>query len=335
MKGVILCAGSGSRIRPFSLTLPKPLLPVLNRPLLEHAMIALQAIGIEEIAIVINPSQQAEFEHVNAKILYQEKPLGIANAVSKAATFVGSDSFVLLLGDNLILEPLNSLVQAAHGKSGAVLLQEVETPQDYGIAKLVNGRLVKLVEKPRVPEGNLAVVGAYLFDPSIFQAVQAISPSARGEYEITDAMQWLIEQGRDIGYAVSGNPCFDVGTIERWLSANRYLLQQNAGQVQLGNGVQLDRCTLVPPVLIGDHCVLQDAVIGPNVSIQNGSHLKKCTVRDSILLEHVTLLDAEFTHSILGRHADISGTGGKSAATRGYLGDFSKLVLGQEGSDPR
>ncbi|KEO83484.1 sugar phosphate nucleotidyltransferase [Tumebacillus flagellatus] len=333
MKGVILCAGSGSRMRPFSLALPKPLLPVLNRPLLEHAMSALQAIGIEEIAVVINPLQQAEFEHVNAKILYQKKPLGIANAVAQTASFIGTDSFVLLLGDNLLLEPLSSLVQAAEGKSGAVLLQEVETPQDYGIARLENGRLVKLTEKPREPESNLAVVGAYLFTPAIFQAVQAISPSARGEFEITDAIQWLLEQGHEIGCGIAAKPCFDVGTVERWLSATRYLLQEHAGQVHIGTHVMLDRCRLIPPVLIADHCVLQDAVIGPNVSIQSGANLRSCTIRDSILLENVTLQDAHLAESIVGRHSEISGPQGKNATARGFLGDYSKLVLKQEGSE--
>lgn len=336
MKGVILCAGSGSRIRPYSLTLPKPLLPLLNRPLLQHAMSTLHEIGVEEIAIVINPSQQSMFEHVNAKLIFQQKPLGIADAVKTTASFVGSDRFVLLLGDNLIMEPLTTLVLAAEGKSGAVLLQEVDTPQDYGIATLDHGRLVKLTEKPREPEGNLAVVGAYLFDSMIFQAVQAIAPSARGEYEITDAIQWLLKHGFEVGYSVAFKPCLDVGTLDRWLSANHHLLQENAQQVRLGSGVKLDDCLLIPPVLIGDNCVLKHAVVGPNVTIQNGCSLQNCTIRDSILLEDAILhAEAKFTHSILGRASEITGSDLRNTTNRCCLGDYSKLMLGHEGVDPR
>ena len=338
MKGVILCAGRGTRVQPFSFTTPKTLLPVANRPLLDHCVDKMKAAGIREIGLVISPSQQMIAEQVRTRyrdcsisILMQDQPLGIAHAVAQAQPFVGDERFVLLLGDNLICEPLDALLQAAENHAAAVLLSEVDQPQDFGIATLANGRIVRVEEKPQQPKSRLAVIGAYLFDAGLFRAIRSIRPSARGEYEITDAIQWLLDQGTRIGHAVTQQPYFDIGTRERWLEANAYMLRAQEQQVTIGNGTVLENCTLRPPLIIGAGCVLKDAVIGPSVSIQDGCVIDGCAIQTSIVLEGSTVsAKARVTESIIGRGCEVTGQGRNGETIRCYLGDRSSLIIGDE-----
>jgi glucose-1-phosphate thymidylyltransferase len=337
VKGVILCAGRGTRVQPFSFTTPKTLLPVANLPLLDHCIGKMTAAGIRKIGIVIHPSQHAIEEHVRTRyrdcpirILYQHEPRGIAHAVGQAKNFVGSDRFVLLLGDNLICDPLDALVRAADHQAGAVLLSEVDTPQDFGIATLVDGRIVQVVEKPHQPESRLAVIGAYLFDSNVFRAIRSIRPSKRDEYEITDAIQWLLDEGTRIGYAVTEKPYFDVGTIERWLEANRYLLEAEGHHVTMGSEVQVENCILRPPVKIGAGCVLKNAVIGPHVSIADGCLLDGCTIQTSIVLEGTKLCtNARLADSVIGRGCEVVGESEKGESIHCFLGDRSSLTIGK------
>lgn len=336
MKGLILCAGRGTRMQPFSHTTPKTLLPVANRPLLQYCIEKLHRVGITEIGVVINPQQKsievflARLEtSCTIKIIKQTRPLGIANAVQKAKSFLQDDPFVLLLGDNLLCEELHPLVQAFQGQDAAIMLSRVDNPRDYGIAEIRDGRIVSLEEKPAVPKSELAVIGAYVFQPAIFTSIAELKPSARGEYEITDAIQGLIRKGCSVSYAVTDKPYSDVGTLERWILANRWMLDESHGsRVEIGQNSLIENCTIKGPVLIGDNCRLQNAEIGPFVSVQDGVTLKSCKIADSICLEGSSIhgIEVKIEQSVLGRSTKLHG-GGETKKITFMLGDHSQVAL--------
>jgi glucose-1-phosphate thymidylyltransferase len=340
MRGVILCAGYGTRMQPFSFTVPKTLLPVANRPILDHCIAKMVQAGIHEIGIVLNPKQKSIIDHLSKykdqlslQYIYQTEPLGIAHALKEAQSFVGDNSFILMLGDNLIAEPIDTLIEADQGNRGTILLSEVDNPSDYGIAEIQTGRVVKLEEKPKHPKSNLAVIGMYLFDSSIFQAIDHIAPSERGEYEITDAIQWMIDQGYPISYSITKKPYTDVGTIERWLSANQWMLaEQLKDQVRSGENTKLENCIIKGPVLIGKNCTIQNATIGPYVSIGDDSVLIDCHIENSICLKGSKIINisSPIISSILGRGTTLQGTSDERKKLRLILGDHSKMFI-----DPR
>jgi glucose-1-phosphate thymidylyltransferase len=312
LKGIILCAGRGTRVQPFTFSLPKTLLPVMNRPLLDHGIDKLLAAGIHEIGVVIHPAQREIADHLSAvyrdhkiQVLVQMEPLGIAHALRSVQTFVGQEPFVLLLGDNLLAEPLHTLVHSSEGGQSSVLLKRVPNPQEYGVALIDEGRILNLEEKPIVPKSDLAVMGVYLLQPAIFEAIYKIQPSGRGEYEITDAIQWLIDQGHSVTYAETQMPCFDVGTHERWLEANAWMLAElGQGHVSIGTNTRVEGCMFLGNVRIGDGCVLENAVIGPNVTLQNGCMVRDCHMENSILLTGAIVKTRQSVRgSILGRGA--------------------------------
>jgi len=321
MKGLILCAGRGTRLYPFSYSQPKTLLPVANYPVLHYCIHKLLEIGIHEIGIVINPAQTQIMEYVGDGSQYQAtitfieqpKPLGIAHAVLLSRSFIQDSPFLLLLGDNLLMDSLHTLHRSftQPGAEGALLLSEVDRPQDYGIAEIVKGKLRSVEEKPKEPKSNLAVIGAYGFRSSIFSAIEHLQPSARGEYEITDAIQALLDQEHHIAHAVTDHMYTDVGTIDRWLAANRWMLAHELGnQVKTGENSVLIDCELQGPVLIGKNCRIENCRIGPYVSIQDGVTLKNCAlIENSILLEHSSLvnIDCEVRESVFGRHSTLTG----------------------------
>lgn len=304
MKGLILCAGKGIRLRPFSLSKPKALLQVANKPILYYCIEKLIELGIKEIGIVIHPQYKQMFieevglgEKWNANIAYidQEQPLGISDAVLRAESFIMADPFLLLLGDNLIAQSLKDLQDSIvyDQCEASILLGKVTTPQDYGIAEVVGERIVGLEEKPLLPKSNLAVLGAYAFNSRIFQAVRAIAPSKRGEYEITDAIQWMINNGNKISFRITDQKHSDVGTPDRWLEANRWMLELMEEKGELMLQKQLNSCTILPPVLIDPSCELKDCVIGPYVSIGPHVRLEGCYVKNSIVLEGTNICRPE------------------------------------------
>jgi glucose-1-phosphate thymidylyltransferase len=332
MKGVILCAGRGTRMQPFSNTMPKSLLPVANRPLLDHCIRKMKDVGIEEIAVVINPAQKSLEEYVNGyegaklRLVYQKEPRGIAHALQEAKSFLRRSPFLLLLGDNLIAEPMLTLLQSFRGRDAAVLLARVDRPQDYGIAELEGERIVSLVEKPQEPKSDLAVIGAYAFRSSIFEAIRRIAPSARGEYEITDAIQNLIDSGRTVSFSVTDRPYFDVGTVPRWKAANRWMLEEELGaSVRVGENTQLENCVLRGPVLIGDHCRLKNAVIGPYVAVQDRCELSDCCLEDALILQEAQVLNLKVKGSILGARSRLEGRTTEGDAIQCLLGDRSQV----------
>jgi glucose-1-phosphate thymidylyltransferase len=336
MKGLILCAGRGTRMKPFSHSTPKTLLPVANRPLLEYCIQKLNRVGILEIGVVINPQQKsiADFlAHYDTpckiELIYQTKPLGIAHAVQTAQPFLGSDPFVLMLGDNLICEELDTLIQAFAGHDAAILLSRVENPSDYGIAEILDGKILSLEEKPKAPKSDLAVIGAYVFRETIFDAIMTLTPSWRGELEITDAIQRLIEQGSTVSYSITDKPYSDVGTLDRWLCANRWMLDAAHGdRITIGKNSRVENCTFKGPVLIGDGCHLKNVVIGPYVSVQDGVTLNSCVIENSICLEGSSIrgVEMKIEQSVFGRLTKLHG-GKKAKKITVMLGDHSQVAM--------
>lgn len=321
LKGLILCAGRGTRLYPLSYSQPKTLLPVANKPVLHYCIEKLISLGITDIGIVVNPSQIQIREYVgdgsrfqaSITLIEQSKPLGIAHAVQLAESFVDSDSFIVLLGDNLLMDSLQKIYQTFQDSNAscAVMLREVDRPQDYGIAEIENGSIVSITEKPQVPKSNLAVIGAYLFTPVIFQAIHQLKPSSRGEYEITDAIRTLLEQGKEIAYTTTNQNYSDVGTMERWLSANRWMLDRQFENYGMGVDTIVENCQINPPVIIGSNCTLRNSKIGPYVSIQDGATVTNCKeITNSILLEDTSLtgIDWVIKDSVFGRSSQIIGT---------------------------
>ncbi|AUM64874.1 glucose-1-phosphate thymidylyltransferase [Brevibacillus laterosporus] len=334
MKGLILCAGRGTRLYPLSYSQPKTLLPVANLPVIQHCLQKLLDVGIREIGIVISPNQLQIPAYVGngqkygAVIRYieQQEPLGIAHAVSLAESFIAEDKFALFLGDNLMMESLHSLHDSfiKTDAYAAVLLSEVEKPQDFGIAEVQGEQIQSIVEKPQFPKSNLAVIGAYFFTPAIFQVIAGLQPSKRGEYEITDAIAALLQQGKKVVHSTTKLPYSDVGTMERWLEANRWMLDKSIGdEVQVGEGSMIDNCEIIGPVMIGENCLLSNCTIGPYVCIQNGAEVRNCQrIENSILLEDTKLvnLDCYIHDSIFGRSSYL--VGGVPNVSRQDMGIF-------------
>ncbi|WP_274361877.1 sugar phosphate nucleotidyltransferase [Paenibacillus thermotolerans] len=296
MKGLILCAGKGTRLKPYTDTRPKTLLPVAGRPVLDYGIESLRNIGIRTIGIVINPEQGSIREYVGsggrygAKVdyLFQSEPKGVAHAVKQAEDFLAGESFVLLLGDNLITEDLSILIESRRSLKGnaSVLLRAVPNPSEFGIAEVEGGRIVRIEEKPKQPKSNLAVIGAYWFDSHIFEAIASIKPSARGEYEITDAIQWLLDHDYPVSYSVTDKKYSDVGTPERWLEANEWMLRETLRErIVIGSNAKIDNCTFIGPVVVGNDVTLKNTVIGPHVTMQDGSRAEGVRLEGSIVLD--------------------------------------------------
>ncbi|SES41822.1 glucose-1-phosphate thymidylyltransferase [Salipaludibacillus aurantiacus] len=340
MKGLILGAGKGTRLRPFTYTQPKPLLPVANQPVILYGLTQLMKLGINEIGIVIHPEQEESFKQVLKSVndpdltvtyIYQTEQKGIGHAVMQAKSFIGKHPFVLLLGDNLICEPLLALRDQFNKKGihSTVLVKEVSHPEDYGIAEIKDKKIVNLEEKPSRPKSNLAVIGAYIFTPYIFKAIQSIEPSARGEYEITDAIQWLIDHGYRVNYVITGKPASDVGTVERWLEANKWMLQMENKEGLSEVKEKAQDSIIIPPVKIGKNCEIKQSVIGPYVSVDSGAKIEKCSIRNSVVLKGARLENVPFeiSDSIVGEGASVSGSRDAESHISGIFPDKSSVII--------
>jgi glucose-1-phosphate thymidylyltransferase len=336
MKGVLLCAGKGTRIQPYSSTIPKTLIPVANQPILFHNIMKMINVGINEIGIVINPRQKEIIDSLsifNNKLrihyIYQMEQLGIAHALNQAQSFVAEDSFILMLGDNIIFEPIDTLIHAFKGNKGALLLTKVRNGSDYGIAEIENHQVTRIVEKPKLPKSDLAVIGMYMFDGTIFEAIRNITPSKRGEYEITDAIQWMINQNYPISYTITEEPFSDVGTIERWLAANKWVLTKLLGdKIQVGINTTMDDCNIEGPVIIGNNCTIKNSKIGPYCSIQDGSILKDCTVESSIFLKNTKIINVAppLSNCIFGQNTTLKDIADDMKNLQFILGDYSHIL---------
>jgi len=353
LKGLILSGGAGTRLRPITHTSAKQLVPVANKPVLFYGIEALVAAGITEIGIIIAPETGDEIreaagdgERFGARITYipQEKPLGLAHAVLTAGDFLGSSPFVMYLGDNLLRDGITDLVTAfrEHEPEALILLTQVPDPWHYGVAELDGGSVVRLVEKPKDPPSDLALVGVYMFTPAILDAARAIEPSWRDELEITDAIQHLIDGGGKVeSHTVSGW-WKDTGQLADMLEANRLVLEdierridgtladtKVEGRVIVDAGAELSGSLVRGPAIIGPGARVVDSYIGPYTSIDRDCEVIASEVEHSILLAGASIsnLGARMEASLLGRNVKLERGDGIPKTLRMIVGDNSEVHI--------
>ena len=352
LKGLVLSGGAGTRLRPITHTSAKQLVPVANRPVLFYGLEALREAGVIDVGIVVGDTQ-AEIEAavgdgsaLGLRVTYirQSAPLGLAHAVLTAEEYLDGSPFVMYLGDNLLRDGITALIDRFRAATcdALILLQRVPNPGDYGVAELDGGRVVRLVEKPAVPRSDLALVGVYMFSPAIMESAKAIRPSGRGELEITDAIQHLIDRGLAVEPHEVTGWWKDTGRLEDMLEANRLVLDvleprldgavedsTVEGRVVLEAGARVVRSAVRGPAIIGAGALIEDAYIGPYSALSSGVVVRRAEVEHSILLEDSRLedLDARVESSLIGRGAAIGRSGAKPRANRYMVGDSSSIGL--------
>jgi glucose-1-phosphate thymidylyltransferase len=354
LKGLILSGGAGTRLRPITHTSAKQLVPVANKPVLFYGIEALVDAGVKEIGIIIAPETGDEIREAagdgsafGASITYivQDKPAGLAHAVLTAEEFIGGSPFVMYLGDNLLRDGLRSLVTTfrEHEPDALILLTPVDDPQSYGVAELDGEKIVRLIEKPKDPPSNLALVGVYLFQPVIFEAARALEPSWRGELEITEAIQGLIDDGQRVHSEVVRGWWKDTGQLADMLEANRLVLEELEtrlegeideesrveGRVVVAPGATLTRSVVRGPAVIGPGACIEDAYIGPYTSIGEEVHVRRSEVEHSIVLSGSVVEDlgTRMEASLLGRDVKLTRSAGMPKTLRLLVGDKSEIEI--------
>jgi glucose-1-phosphate thymidylyltransferase len=345
MKGVVLAGGTGSRLRPITFSMAKQLVPVANKPIIDYGLEDLAEADITEVGIVISPETGDEVRSavgdgsrlgLSVSYIVQDEPLGLAHALKTALPFVNGDDCLMYLGDNLVKDGVRDVVAdfGANGPNCQIMLSPVENPSAFGVAEMGgDGKIRRLIEKPKVPPSNLALVGVYLFDDTIAEAVDAIQPSARGELEITDAIQYLIESDRDVRASVVRNWWKDTGTKEDLLHAQELVIPEMAhsidgelidcdvrGAVHVGEGSSLVDCEITGPAVIGTGVFMSRVVVGPQTSIGNGCRLSDAAVERSIIMDGAEVHGWKIRDSLVGREAELHGS-----APAG----FAELTLGE------
>ena len=360
MKGLILCGGAGTRLRPITHTSAKQLVPVANRPILFYGLDDLAAAGVRDVGIIVGETRD-EIEAavgdgsrwgVRVTFIPQESPLGLAHCVLIAKDFLGDDDFIMYLGDNMLQQGLTEFVErfekarAALGADAPVaqiLLAHVDDPRQFGVAEVNDaGEVVRLVEKPSEPPSDLALVGVYIFDRSIHEAVRAITPSVRGELEITDAIQWLLARGDVVRHEVLRGWWLDTGKKDTLLESNRLILERLEprvdgavdatstieGRVVIEAGAEIVGSRVRGPAIIGRDTRVVNSYIGPYTSIA-----EECEIRDSELDDSLVLAGSliegvgGITDSLIGRQAEVTRSGRRPKALRLTLGDHSRVDL--------
>jgi len=363
VKGLILSGGAGTRLRPITHTSAKQLVPVANKPILFYGIEDMVEAGITEIGIITGETGPEIREAVGdgsrwgATVTYipQDAPLGLAHCVLIARDFLGNEDFVMYLGDNLLRQGIAEFVESfeadhvesragdAQVPSAQILLARVDDPQRFGVAEIgSDGEVTKLVEKPEHPKSDLALVGVYLFDPSIHAAVAAIAPSPRGELEITDAIQWLIDNGHRVRHEVLEGWWKDTGKLEPLLEGNRLVLDMleasNAGTVDAASvlegivvieaGAEVMNSTLRGPVIIGEGSRIVDSTVGPYASIYFDCEISASTIENSVILEQSRITGVEgIADSLVGKQVEVRRARTTPAATRLMIGDHSIVEL--------
>jgi glucose-1-phosphate thymidylyltransferase len=354
LKGLILSGGAGTRLRPITHTSAKQLVPVANKPVLFYGIEALVEAGVTEIGIIIAPETGEEIREAagdgsafGAEITYivQDEPAGLAHAVLTAAEFIADSPFVMYLGDNLLADGLRGLVETfrAEGPDALILLTPVDDPQSYGVAELDGERVVRLVEKPKDPPSNLALVGVYLFGSPIFAAARALEPSWRGEYEITEAIQSLIEDGHEVRSEVVSGWWKDTGQLADMLEANRLVLEELEprlegeidaaskveGRVVVEAGAKLVDSTVRGPAVIGAGAHLEHAYVGPYSSIGENVRVCRAEIEHSIVLSGSVVEDlgTRMEASLLGREVKLTRSHGRPKTLRMLVGDKSEIEI--------
>jgi len=351
-KGLVLAAGKGTRLRPLTFTRPKHLLPVANRPAIFYVLDYLAQAGVGEVGVVVSPQSGEAIRRalgegapwgLRLSYVVQEEPKGLAHAVACARPFLGDDPFLVLLGDNLLQGGVADALEGwQEGEADALaLVKEVADPRRFGVVEVDPlDRPLRLVEKPRDPRSNLAIIGVYLFTPRVHRVIERLKPSARGELELTDALQALLEEGATVRIRRFPRWWLDLGRREDLLEANRRLLQERPlrgvqgvvegcqvmGPVEVGPGSHVRGSILRGPLAIGAHCLVSEADVGPHVSIGDGCHVQESTLTESILMEGCGVRGVHLRHTLLGEGCRVEGTGEGWLSL--FLGDGAQVHMG-------
>ncbi len=354
MKGLILSGGKGTRLYPLTYTRAKQLIPVANEPVLFRVIRAIRDAGINDIGIVVGDTAPEIKEAVNSgerwgvNIIYieQSAPAGLAHAVKESLDFIGDDRFVMFLGDNVIQGGISPLIRqfADSQWNSQIVLTAVENRQQFGVAELNgDGSIKHLVEKPKNPPSNLALVGIYMFDRHIREAVHAIKPSFRNELEITDAIQWLVDQGHAVHPYIHKGWWIDTGKPLDMLTANAHVLEEvkphidgtvdSASKldprVTIEKGAVVENSVIRGPTIIGENTIIRDSYIGPFTSIYHHCLVEKSEIEHTIVLENSKVLDVPYriADSIIGRNAAVTRSEIKPKAIKMNLGDYSQVGI--------
>ena len=355
MKGIILHGGHGTRLRPLTHTGPKQLLPIANKPMSQYCIESLQEAGITEIAVIIGGIGADKVKEyygtgerfgVNLTYIDQDQPRGIAHAINLGKKFVGNNKFVVFLGDNIIQRSISEFVKDFEQSTAkaSILLCEVDNPSRFGIAELKDGKIKKIMEKPKNSPSNLAVTGIYFLTPTIFDIIERLKPSSRNELEITDALQMLLEENYKITYNMITDYWKDTGTPEDIIHANATVLKNMKpyfygkkeegasifGNVMVGEGTVIKKdTTIIGPVIIGNNCVIDSHTrIGPNTSIGDNSNLSKCDIEDCIVMSNCVIdVDAKIRRSIISTNSNIILIRNNQNEKVFLLGEGTKILL--------
>ncbi len=353
MKALVLAGGAGTRLRPITHTSAKQLVPVANKPVLFYGLEAIRDAGVTDVGIIVGDTH-AEIEaavgdgaalDISVTYIRQGAPLGLAHCVLIARDFLGEEEFVMYLGDNFLIGGITALVDEFRAGScdAQILLTKVDNPSQFGVAELGrDGQVVSLVEKPTNPTSDLALVGVYMFRAGIHEAVRAIKPSWRSELEITDALQWLIDSGRQVRPHLVSGYWKDTGRLEDMLECNRQVLEtieprvtgsvdvhsQLIGRVVVEEGAVIERSTVRGPAIIGRDSVVRDTYVGPFTSIYFGCTLEDTEIEHSIVLEESTIRGvSRIEDSLIGKQVEVSPSSALPRAHRLMLGDHSRVSI--------
>ncbi|MEM2944812.1 MAG: glucose-1-phosphate thymidylyltransferase [Thermoproteota archaeon] len=353
MKGIILHGGAGTRLRPLTFSGPKQLIPIANKPISQYVLEDLRGIGVVDVAIVLGETfPELVIQHygdgsrfgVKVSYIHQGKPLGIAHAVYLCRDFVQDDSFIVYLGDNLLQKGVKNYFEKflVNDYDCMVLLKEVEDPSRFGVAEFDDkGNLARLIEKPKVPPSRFALVGVYFFKPVVFEVIKGLKPSWRGELEITDAIQTMLEKGFRVGYSIVEGWWLDTGKKDDILYANSLILDEYGvrdirgelveskveGRVSVGEGSKIVNSTVRGPAVIGSNCIIKNSFIGPYSSIGDNARVLNSSVEYSIVLEGACVESVDrLEESLVGKNAKVVRNTVRNSV-RLHVGDYSEIEL--------
>jgi len=355
MKALILAGGKGTRLKPLTYTMAKQLIPIANKPILYYVLDQVTEAGISDIGIVISPQTAVPIKEAvgdgskwraQVTFIMQDEPLGLAHAVKTAQLFLGNSPFLMFLGDNLIEGGIKAFVTRfrEHPSETSILIKEVADPRLFGVVELDGrGRVLNLTEKPKEPKSNFALVGVYLFTASIYHAIDQIKPSQRGELEITDAIQKLLEMGEVVKSHTLTGWWLDTGKKDDLLEANRVVLDsllertikgnvdtksKVTGRVEIASGAQVQNSTIRGPVSIGEGCRIIESFIGPFTSIADGVTIEHSCLEHSVVLENCQIYNIErMADSVIGRNTKVISTGTGFKTLRLFIGDDAKVEM--------
>jgi glucose-1-phosphate thymidylyltransferase len=352
MKALVLSGGNGTRLRPLTFTCAKQLIPVANKPILGYVLEQVKTANIKSVGIIIAPETGkyvkdyvTDGSNWNFKVKYiSQEPLGLAHAVKTAKPFLGQDSFVMCLGDNVTGQGLNAFVKKFKNKKldALIILKNVENPSAFGVAQLdKDGNIIKLVEKPKTPMGNLAIIGTYLFSNKIHKAIEQIKPSWRGELEITDAIQTMINMGFSVKAEILNSWWIDTGKKDDILSANAKILDEYLqsdikgtltcsnveGRVKIEPSAKITNSTIRGPCVVGKNVVIENSFISPYTSIGDNSNIINSNVEYSVIQENVLVRDIErLTDSLIGKNVKMTKNQ-KNHSLKVHMGDYSEVEM--------